>query len=57
LSFITALAWNSLVQQTFEYCATEAEEIKAKLSYAVLVTGVAIVVGFLLMYYVYGEKW
>ncbi len=57
LSFITALGWNSYIQTTFESFTNEAEELKAKLSYAVLVTALAIVLGFILMYYVYGEKW
>ena len=57
LSFITALAWNSYVQQSFKEYSTDAEELKARLSYAFVVTAIAIVLGFLIMYYVEGSKW
>lgn len=57
LAFITALAWNSYVQASFQYYSNEAEEREAKLSYAFLVSSIAIVVGFLVMYYVEGNKW
>ena len=57
LTFITALAWNSYVQQTFEEYSSTTEELRAKLSYAFLVTAIAIVLGFLIMYYVEGSKW
>lgn len=57
LAFITALAWNSFVQQTFETYETRSEELKAKLSYAFLVTAIAIVFGFLVMYFIGGNKW
>ena len=57
LAFITALAWNSFVQQTFETYETQAEELKARLSYAFLVTAIAIVLGFMVMYFIGGNKW
>lgn len=57
LAFITALAWNSYVQSTFQYYSNAAEEREAKLSYAFLVSSIAIVIGFLIMYYVEGDKW
>lgn len=57
LGFITALAWNSYIQQTFKEYSNEAEELKAKLSYAFVVTAIAIVLGFLIMYYIEGKKW
>ena len=57
LAFITALAWNSFVQKSFESFETESEELKAKLSYAFLVTAIAIVVGFMVMYFINGDKW
>ena len=57
LAFITALAWNSYVQSTFKYYSSEIEKLEAKLSYAFVVTAVAIVIAFLLMYYVNGDKW
>jgi len=57
LAFITALAWNSFVQKTFEIYESDAEELRAKLSYAFLVTAIAIVLGFLTMYFISGNKW
>ena len=57
LAFITALAWNSFVQKSFELYESESEELKAKLSYAFLVTAIAIVIGFLVMYFIGGDKW
>jgi Na+/alanine symporter len=57
LAFITALAWNTYVQGTFKYYSNEAEELEAKLSYAFLVTAIAIVLGFFIMYFVKGDKW
>ena len=57
LAFITALAWNSYVQESFRYYSTEADELKAKLSYAFIVTGLSIIIGFLIMYYIDGDKW
>ncbi len=57
LTFITALAWNTYVQATFKYFSNETEELHAKLSYAVFVTSMAIVIGFIIMYYIDGNKW
>lgn len=57
LAFITALAWNSYVQELFEHYCNKRDERDAKLLYAFLVTLSAITISFLLMYYVYGEKW
>jgi len=58
LAFITALAWNDLAKSAFERTGqTETQIIESKLSYAYLATAIAIVVGFLLMYYIEGEKW
>ena len=57
LAFITALAWNSFVQKSFETYESESEELMAKLSYAFLVTSIAIVLGFLTMYFIGGDKW
>ena len=57
LAFITALAWNSYVQQSFRYYSNQAEELEAKLSYAFLVTAIAIVIAFIAMYYIDGNKW
>lgn len=57
LAFITALAWNSYIQQTFHEFTNKSEELQAKLSYAVLITAVAIVLGFFVMYFIDGDKW
>lgn len=57
LAFITALAWNSFVQKSFETYESDSEELEAKLSYAFLVTAIAIVLGFLIMYFIGGDKW
>ena len=57
LTFITALAWNSYVQSTFEKMTTKNDMLQARLSYAFVVTAIAIVVGFLLMYFIDGDKW
>jgi len=57
LAFIVALAWNSFVQKSFEFFETEAEELKAKFSYAFLVTAIAIVLSFFAMYFISGDKW
>ena len=57
LAFITAFAWNSYVQKTFEVYTNKQDELEARLSYAFLVTAMAIVIGFLLMYYIEGDKW
>ena len=57
LAFITALAWNTYVQASFKYYSNETEEMEAKLSYAFLVTSIAVVLGFLVMYYIDGRKW
>lgn len=57
LAFITALAWNSYVQSTFKYYNNENDELEAQLSYAFLVTAIAIVLGFFIMYFIDGDKW
>ncbi len=57
LAFITAFAWNSYVQQTFKSYTNKNDELDARLSYAFLVTAMAIVIGFLIMYYIEGDKW
>lgn len=57
LAFITALAWNNYVEQLFENMASKKEELHAKLSYAFIVTAVAIILGFFLMFFVDGRKW
>ncbi len=57
LAFITALAWNTYVQGSFEHFSNKAEELEAKLSYAFLVTAISIVLGFFIMYFVHGDKW
>ena len=57
LAFITALAWNSYVQETFKHYSDTTEELEAKLSYAFLVTALAVVLGFFIMYFVDGDKW
>jgi hypothetical protein len=57
LAFITALAWNGYVQSTFRHYSNETEALEAKLSYAFLVTAMAIVIGFIVMYYIDGNKW
>ena len=57
LAFITALAWNSYVQASFHYYSNKNEELEAKLSYAFVVTAIAIIVGFFIMYFVHGDKW
>ena len=57
LAFIVALAWNSLVQATFASFSDDAEELKARFSYAVLVTSIAVILGFFIMYFIEGNKW
>ena len=57
LAFITAFAWNSYVQETFKKYTNKNDELEARLSYAFLVTAMAIVIGFLIMYYIEGDKW
>lgn len=57
LAFITAFAWNAYVQQVFKTYTTKKDELDARLSYAFLVTAMAVVIGFLVMYYVEGCKW
>ena len=57
LAFITALAWNSYVQASFQHHTNKTEELEAKLSYAFVVTAIAIIFGFFIMYFVHGDKW
>ena len=57
LAFITAFAWNSYAQQVFDNMTSRDQELKAKLSYAFMVTALAIIVGFMIMYFVDGDKW
>ena len=57
LAFIVALAWNSLVQKAFETCETRSDELEARLSYVFIVTAVAIILAFIVMYYIAGVKW
>ena len=57
LAFITAFAWNAYVQEMFKSYTTKKDELDARLSYAFLVTAMAIVIGFLVMYYIDGDKW
>lgn len=56
LVFLTALSWNSAIQETIE-TYSPADELKAKFSYAYLISSIAIVVSFLFMYYIDCEKW
>lgn len=57
LAFITALAWNELATSSFERYCDSKEELDAKLTYAVLATAIAILLGFFLMHFVDGTKW
>jgi uncharacterized membrane protein len=57
LIFITALAWNNYVQQLFDNMTNKDQELKAKLSYAFISTSVAITVGFMMMFFIEGDKW
>lgn len=58
LAFITALAWNDLARALFnQYCDDPEDDITPRLSYALVGTATAIVVGFLVMQYVDGSKW
>lgn len=57
LGFLVALAWNAAVQKSFEICESDAEALKSKFSYAFLITSIAIVLGFLIMYFIDGDKW
>lgn len=56
LAFITALAWNSYVQESFKRHSNFTEELNAKLSYSFIVTGISIIIAFLLLYYIDGDK-
>ena len=57
LAFITALAWNDLARKMLDQMKDEENEIMSTLNYALLATSIAIVLGFLLMYYIEGERW
>ena len=57
LAFITALAWNSFIQQTFEEYTNKNDELKARLSYAFAVTFFSLILAFIVMYYIEGDKW
>jgi len=58
LAFITALAWNDYARFAFKQFVNDDDQLAgAKLNYAFLATSIAIVLGFLIMYYVEGEKW
>ena len=58
LAFITALAWNDLARFAFEkMMKDDNQEIQSRLNYAILATSIAIIIGFLLMYYIEGKKW
>jgi len=56
LAFIVALSWNNFIQEYFRHHCTKAEELDARLSYAFLVTGLAIIVSFIVLYYIDGTK-
>ncbi len=57
LSFIVALGWNSFVSESFVQFSDKSEELKARFSYAILVTAIAIIIGFFVMYFIGGCKW
>ena len=65
LIFITAFAWSEFAKISFQCYGCNEHEIKedrrkefhASLRYALTVTIIAIVVSFLVMYYIRGTKW
>jgi Family of unknown function (DUF5654) len=57
LAFLTSLAINTYVKESFEHMTSKKDELQAKFNYAVIVSFSAIVVGFLLMYNLNGTKY
>ena len=57
LSFIVALAWNSAIQKSFEKYESGCDALDARFSYAFAVTAMAIVLAFIIMYFIDGCKW
>ena len=57
LAFIVALNWSIAINRAFEYYESRHDELEARFSFAFLVTGIAITLGFLIMYFIEGERW
>lgn len=58
LGFLVAFAWNEAVKEAFEKMVCKRDELRAHFIYAVSVTLFAILLAFLLMFYLSGTtKW
>ena len=57
LAFIVALNWSLAINKTFEYYETRSEELKARYSFALVLTAIAIILSFFAMYFIDGQKW
>lgn len=56
LSFLVALSWNTAIQKAFEYYEKGADQIEARFSFAFLITAVSIVLIFMAIYFIDGER-
>ena len=57
LSFLVAFSWNQFVKESFERITNKREELRAMFIYAISLTFFAIMVAFVLMFYLNGTKW
>lgn len=56
VSFLVALSWNTAIQKAFEYYEKGADEIDARFSFAFLITAISIVLIFLTVYFIDGQR-
>ena len=56
VSFLVALSWNTAIQKSFEYYEKGADEIEARFSFAFLITAISIVLIFMTIYFINGER-
>lgn len=56
LVFLVSLAWSQYVNKKIEEMMDPEKEVQTRLYYAILITLIAIVVIFFLLYYLPGEK-
>ena len=57
LAFIVALSWSTYINKAFEYYETRSDELETRLSFAFVITAIAIILSFFAMYFIDGQKW
>ena len=55
-SFLVALSWATAINKAFEYYESKSEEVDARFSFAFFITAIAIVVAFLTVYFISGDR-